>query len=731
MYALSILKKFNKYLFSTIIIIILCLYCTSIAYADIIVKPNPTNLVVNHTNDKMKIILEFNMNGGTATITNESSVDISGYSLSDVGSFVGDGYRLIITITNTTLINNILSGTDPIDITFPSGTISNSASDTNSSDIHVTVVTPPVGTSFDISDTNEFKATATLTTSGAGTHVVTFFNKADFERHYPDEYSYFDIVPKDIQYGKLVSWGPDIKQFKDTVTISGNSLSKDFSASAVDEKPYVGVYYTESPAGQAGATDYGAYLFMSSVAEGVENDGNSSGRPALIDPKRLMSYRFSDFQGSYNAYLIATFENDIESNIFDNYSTDHLALGIDFKKKENDPYISMRYPNNFDATINGKQLIIMMDDTRFGPNDKLFFQIPKGSIKDKATGKSNKDPITIVNDYTLNSDKFTHGAIELHSINVTPYGNEADVELKLTGSGSVYNSYVPANTFGVTNLLDFATLMASANEDLDTKISANNTTEYIGGLTSSSLMTTKLSNLQPETDYLWISTAMLIGTLDGDGILEGHITKFMTEPVQLGMEMMGIKYFTGDDASVNGDDYVVVTYSEEFSNYGNDDDYNIWIDYNSNGSLDILLDTDDYTVSADPQQLGPNKVKIEFEGDMETHLINISNATLKVEVKNPSNLEPVVQNGKHYQTVHIPNRIVKATNVRLINTSPALNLEPNTFHQDDTYVFYSLLYSHLQTIKSTGTIAVDKIDPLSTLNTSALTDYPVNSHNYS
>ena len=188
-----------------------------------------------------------------------------------------------------------------------------------------------------------------------------------------------------------------------------------------------------------------------------------------------------------------------------------------------------------------------------------------------------------------------------------------------------------------------------------------------------------------------------------------------------------ITYRTGNTPNVNGDDSVLLTFTDNLVGFGYKEDYAVWIDYESDGTWDQRLDygtTNGPDFDIIPAQT-PNTAQLIFADQTEAYLENIMNATLKVEVLNKENIYPFVHSTKQSATVHIPNRIATATGVRLKNTSPALEIEPVLFDPISSYLHYVLLHSHVGIIEGTGSIVVDKKDPLSTVTTTALTDYPI------
>lgn len=431
-----------------------------------------------------------------------------------------------------------------------------------------------------------------------------------------------------------------------------------------------------------------------------------------------------------------------------NYSGEPINITMDLAKSE------AIFTFNFDVTVTSGAAVSINPNAIIVDTDVTLNDI-SASVTGDSTGQititiDDSNFITTLNANTSHSFSFLNDAISYGSETITSTIDlEYDMPVNIIGFSVDssnqfktiidYDAKVPGHTVSIVlvNNSDYTNVYPAihnykeivAGSIKNGVIMPGNisqafspTVQTIDNITT----TLYIAPANPNTDYTALavteSPAGLennVGAILFNGyIASGHYTA-------KGIE--SIAYHTGNTPNVNGDDSVLITFTDDLAGVGHKEDYAVWIDYKSDGTWDQRLDygtTNSPDFNIIPGQT-PNTAQITFSDQTEAYLNNIMNGTLKVEVINKENIYPFVHSTKESATVHIPNRMTRATNIRLMNTSPSLELEPVLFDSMSSYLHYSLLYSHVEIIKETGLILVDKKDPLSTVTTSALTDYPI------
>lgn len=706
-YFLSYIRNKKLYVMTLLFITFYLLGSAHSFAGDITYSNTPVNLIVNDSADEMKIILDFegtsddiSVTSGSATLFSVAMTEANGVS------FSGDDGQLTITVDDSmSLVTDILGGGDPVSIDFAANVLSD-GTDSNLTPIIIDINAPQAPSYFSVDDYNTFKVSTYARNAAPGSQVFVFFNKADFEKEYPDYSAYYesDLLPKTILAGELSAGG--VNSVFSKVFTFGDSLNVDIT-DALEDTPYTGIYLTTSDPGQLSANDYGTILFDGAIAEGMRGDGTSVGRPTVTAPRRFLSYYLSQADSDgYNAYVIVNFENDISVNINDSDGNPQLPLGIDFRQDSADDFINFSEVD-FDACISGSKLILKFKDDAFikpeGDNSNstmLFVTIPRGTLKDTTSEKANTE-ITLFDYFNLdasnNPTQFVHGQVNLASIDTNADSTLADVELNTMAGGSVYNSYIAVDDFDIYNLEDGTSLIASAIDGSDKEISASQITEVITGVTSGTAMKTSLLGLTPETDYYWISTIALDDAIGNDDILEGHITKFTTLPP---MSMTNLTYDVGPSSDVIADDFVIATFSSDLTDIGDESDYRVWIDYDSDGTLDIELDNSDYEISTTSN---PQEVRFDWVSNLDTYLANKYKASIKVKVESITALEPDVSSSARYLYADIAgrNNDLLSAHITLPNTSvmiPVENFDATTTTYSNLLILPSIAYDGSTTI---------------------------------
>lgn len=721
----------------------LYLFASTLSFAgDITYSGDPINLIVNNSDDELKIILEFDGIDGDIDVTTGSATLFSVPMTEANGIFFSaTGGQLTITVNNDlNMVNDILDGGDPILIFFDTNELSD-GTNTNASPIAIVIICPQMGGYLSIDDYDTFQVSTYTRIPAPGSQIFVFFNKADFEKEYPeaDKYYEYGILPQSILSGKLSPGGVNsifTKSFN-----MGADVRVDIPEALVDT-PYTGIYLTTSdPQGPLDSNDinspidYGTVLFDGSIGEGMRFDSTATDRPTVTVPHRFVSYYLSEADNEgYNAYVIVNFENDIDINLKDSGGNTHLPLGIDFRQNSADPFINFSEVG-FDAAISGSKLILKFKDSRFSSSSMLFVTISKGTLKDSATGAANLE-IPLFEYFNLDSSnnpiKFVHGQVDLASIMTSTDMTVADVELNLKDSGSVYNSYIAVEDFDLLSLEDGATLIASAPTGIDNTVTDGSkdiltpqTTNFITGVGTNPAMLTRLSGLTAGKDYYWITTAALDSAISVDNILEGHITKFTTLSPAAPMDMIGLTYELGSNDSIIGDDFAIATFSVDISNIGTPSDYQLWIDYDSDGTLDVELDDTDYSIS----QATPREIRFDWLDSVDDYLDNKYNARLKVKVKKLTALEPEVSSSAYYLYADIAGRNVDLLSaaISIPNTSimiPIENFDSAVKNYTDLLILPSIAYNGATTLQgvtkdSKATLSLSNINHLFTIMVTA------------
>jgi hypothetical protein len=533
--------------------------------------------------------LEFNVEAGYDLEINDiTDIGLGDYTAEEIGlspySFVCKGNRLTIQLDENDFLSDILDPEQPDHtLTFPAGSLSDSNGNTNSSTILIKFRTPAQPSDFFlVTDNNSLIADTSYTTTPAGTQVFSIFKKAEFEKEHNDLNDCMDLVPRDLLEGKLIQGGNDVRALPTvTNTIDALSMVKDLGT-PIQEEVFTVVLTTSTPAGGIDASDKGANLFATKVAEGLVIDDHTN-RPTLSSPKNLISYSLEtpDSEG-YNAYLIVNFNEAVSSNLIDESGNSQLALGIDMKFPSfYDHYTNIQHVDyGFDAEIIDGRLVIKMKKEPFMANAAFSMRIPAGTVKNMS-GRANSSDLTIVDYFMIDELPFKLGQIKTDSVDLTIGSTSNYVELGAYDSAKVYNYFIKSDSLSPSQINDYMTLQSSS-EDTDYTITGANTIEYINF--SSNAVGTTLDNLMPETNYYWVTTVEMSNHNYDLDIMEGQVYKFTTLPAGSN-RMTQLEYNTGTSSAVNNDDYLVATFSHELTASGSEDDYTISLDYDSSDGI--------------------------------------------------------------------------------------------------------------------------------------------------
>lgn len=659
------------------------------------------NIITSLDGDKIRFEMHFDGVSDALEIKDDSGIQLDNYDYSNsFESFDYGAAGFSLESTNSNLISHILSDSSTLHtLTFPANSIGDSVT-TNASPITIEFYAPARISSLDVTTLDSLKFDVNVTTE-AGTIVAAVANRGDFESIYFTESDYFNISPYFLSSGMLSEASGEILAFTNTFNaVNANNTLGD----AICDKPYTMIFYTELPA--TSGNNYGSKLFTGFVRDAMCYSSGTNG-PIIDLTTGINTYQLNenDING-YNGYIIIPFDDTIACNITDYSGDDMLPYGIDFEvvNQMNEATNLKSSELNFDAEIFDDKLIVKIKDEVLVDSKIISLSIPAGTLKN-TSGYGNQaiDVLSnfILADFSLVHEQFVSGSLQQTIGNINNV-----VSAMLNDTGVWFNTYIASADFDASYLMD----MTAPTEDTDTQITSPYTSEFIPVTSSNTKFTTTLANLAPETDYWWVTSTELSTFNSTYDVREGRIYHFTTLAAPSAMEMQSLDYCTGDTSAVAGDDSVYVTFSQSLTSIGGPSDYTLYIDYNSDGTLDTTIDPSDYSVIQDLQSgMTDNQVRIIFGSEMETALDSVVGARLKVEVNNLSGLVPNLDaNGTKYLYVDIPGRSADAVTLTLVEPSASYPI----FDFDAGTLDYTvpLLASQYDSMTNNGTLNADLVD---------------------
>lgn len=670
--------------------------CGNAFAVNITQSTEPINIITSLDGENIRFEMHFNGVSDILEIKDGSGIKLDNYDYSD--SFNGFDYGAAgfsLESSKSDLIYHILSDSSTLHtLTFPANSIGDSVT-TNASPITIEFYTPARISLIELTTLDNLKFDVDVTTE-AGTIVAAVANRGDFESIYFTESDYFNISPYFLSTNMLSESSGEILAFTNTFNaVNGNNTLGD----AICDKPYTIIFYTELPA--TGGNDYGSKLFTGFVRDAMCYSSGTNG-PIIDLTKGINTYQLNENDADgYNGYIIIPFDDTISCNITDYSNEDMLPYGIDFEVVDQISEATNLKSSelNFDAEIFDDQLLVKINDAVITDSKTISLSIPAGTLKN-SSGYGNQ-AIDILSEFDFVQSQFVSDSLQqtIASINNI-------VSAMLTDTGVWFNTYINSTDFEAYYLMN----MSAPIEDTDTQISSPYTTEFIPVSSSNTKFTTTLANLTPETDYWWVTSTEPSTFNPAYNVRKGRIYHFTTPAAPSAMEMKSLNYHTGNASSVAGDDSVYVTFSQSLSDIGSSSDYTLYIDYDSDGTLDTTIDPSDYTVIQDLQSsMTDNQVRIIFGSEMETALDSVVGAQLKVEVNNLTALVPNLDaNETRYLYVDIPGRSADAKLLALVDSSikyPIFDFEAGTLDYD-----VPVLASQYQSIGENGALEAVLVD---------------------
>ncbi|MBN2900008.1 MAG: hypothetical protein JXO44_14665, partial [Clostridia bacterium] len=663
---------------------------------------DPISIVIYEGEGNTIVRLEMNFNdvSGSLSIVDSSGILLDDYLYDDYFDTYdySDMTGFSMESWNADLIANILSDTSTLHtLTFPADSLQD-GSTYNSNPITIEFYTPVQLDSVTANSGDNFTLDVTVTTP-AGTMVAAVAKRFDFEQEYPFNDSYDTLTPQLLSGGFLSEFSGEIVDASNSFAAS--SGMKTLAGLDLDT-PYTVMVYTELPS--TSGNNHGSRLFTGTILEGMQYASGET-RPVLVTEDAISTYKFNQSDASgYDVYIVLLFQDNIFSDALTASGQPALPYGIDLNViMQNSEFTSLANQDGTAEIIDNK-LILKLQDNIFSDSNTFSLRIPAGTVKN-TSGYANED-IEVLTEFTLSDNSMVLNQIKPGSISQNIDSSSNQISMMLTEPGMIFNSFVEGPDFNTSDLFNTTTSV----EDTDYEINVPNTLEFLTVPAGDTKVGTTFTNLTPETDYWWITTVHLNDPTKE--IMEGQIYHFTTAASPPSMEMQGIEYCTGDTSAVAGDDSVYINFSQSLTNIGSASDYSVYVDYDSDDTLDVTISPSDYTLVQDLQAgMTDNQVRLIFGDEMASALDNIYNAQIKVAVANLTNIEPnVTASGTTYLYVDVPGRCADIHQPALIDSMTSANYPVMDFDVDTVSYTVPILPSDYSSMISNGSMAAFPVD---------------------